>query len=90
MNLCVCVCLCYARFAQQCLTLFDPIDCKACQAPLSMGFSRQGYWRRLPIPPAVNLPDPGIKPTSLLSPALAGEFSTTAPPGKSKVWNKLC
>ena len=46
------------------------------QAPLSMGFSRQEYWSGLPCPPPGHLPDPGIKPTSLMSPALAGEFFT--------------
>ena len=52
------------------------------QASLSMGFSRQEYWSRLPCPPARDLPDPGIKPASLASPALAGRFFTTEPPGK--------
>ena len=32
------------KLAQPCLTLCDPMDCIACQAPLSMEFSRQGYW----------------------------------------------
>ena len=41
------------------------------QVPLSMGFSRQGYWSRLPCPPPEGLPNPGIKPMFLLSPALA-------------------
>jgi len=41
------------------------------QAPLSVGFSRQEYWNRLPFPPPGDLPNPGIKPTSLASPALA-------------------
>ena len=36
----------------------------ALQAPLSMGFSRQEYWRGLPFPPPGNLPNPGIKPKS--------------------------
>ena len=44
------------------------------QAPLSMGFSRQEYWSRLPCPPPGDLPDLGIKPTSFTAPALAGEF----------------
>ena len=44
------------------------------QAPLSMGFSRQEYWSGLPFPPPGDLPDPGIKPASLTSPALAGGF----------------
>ena len=51
----------------------------ACQAPLSMGFLRQEYWSRLPFPSPGDLPDSGIKPTS---PALAGGFFTTEPPGK--------
>ena len=54
----------------------------ACQAPLSMGFSRQEYWNGLPFPPPGNFPDPGIETTSPASPALAGRFFTTAPPGK--------
>ena len=54
----------------------------ACQAPLSMGFSRQEYWSGLSCPPSGDLPDLGIKPASLLSPALAGGFLTTEPPGK--------
>ena len=36
----------------------------ACQAPLSMGFSRQEYWSGLPCPPPGDLPHPGIKPAS--------------------------
>ena len=48
------------------------------QAPLSMGFSRQEYWSGLPCPPPGDLPDPGIEPSSLISPALAGGFFTTS------------
>ena len=47
------------------------------QAPLSMGFSRQEYWSGVPCPPLGDLPNPGIEPTSLSSPALAGGFFTT-------------
>jgi len=54
----------------------------ACQTPLYMIFSRQEYWSWLPFPTPGDLPDPGIKPTSLVSPALAGRFFTTAPSGK--------
>ena len=50
----------------------------ACQAPLSMGFSRQEYWSKLPFPPPGDLPDPGTEPMSLMSPALAGGFFTTS------------
>ena len=38
------------------------MDYIACQAPLSMGFSRQEYWSGFPFPSPVDLPDPGIKP----------------------------
>ena len=51
----------------------------ACQAPLSMGFSRQEYWRRFPFPPPGDLPAPGIEPVSPASPALADGFFTTGP-----------
>ena len=47
------------------------------QSPLSMGFSRK-YWGGLPCPPPGYLPNPGIKPTFLMSPALAGEFFSTS------------
>ena len=48
------------------------------QAPMSMGFSRQEYWSGLQCPSPEGLPDPGMEPTSLLSPVLAGEFLTTS------------
>ena len=51
----------------------------ACQAPLSMEFSRQEYSNKS-FPTPGNLPDPGIKAASLVSPA--GRFFTTVPPGK--------
>ena len=50
------------------------------QAPLSMGFPRQERWSGLPCPPPRELPDPGVEPASLLSPALAGRFFTTSAP----------
>ena len=40
------------------------MDCTACQALLSMGFSRQGYWSGLPFASPGDLPDPGIEPGS--------------------------
>ena len=45
---------------------------------LSMGFSRQEYWSGLLCPPPGHLPNPGIEPVSLTSPALAGWFLTTS------------
>ena len=61
----------------------------ACQVPLPMGFSKQGYWSGLPFPPPGDLPNPGIKLMSLVSPALAGRFFTTVPCGKSKPYITL-
>ena len=52
------------------------------QAPLSMEFSRQEYWRGLPFPTLGDLSDPGIELVSTVSSILAGRFFTTIPPGK--------
>ena len=54
------------------------------QAPLSMGFSRQEYWSGWPCPPPGDLPDPGLEPESLMSPASTGGFSIT-----STTWEAL-
>ena len=50
--------------------LFEAPWTIALQAPVSMGFSRQEYWGGLPFPSPGDLPDPGIKPTSLELPAM--------------------
>ena len=52
------------------------------QAPLSMVFLRQEYWGGLPFLYPGDFPDTGIEPTSTASPAPAGGFFTTVPPGK--------
>ena len=57
--------------------LFVTLWTIAHQAPLSMGFSWQEYWSGLPCPPPGDLPDPGIEPASLKSPALASRLFTT-------------
>ena len=49
--------------------LFETLWTVAHQAPLSTGFSTQEYWSGLPFPSPNNLPDPGIKPVSLVAPA---------------------
>ena len=46
-----------------------------------MEFSRQEYWSGLPFPPAEDPPNPGIEPTTPASPAMAGGFFITEPPG---------
>ena len=58
----------------------------ACQVPLSMGFPRQEHWSGLPFLSPAEIPDPGIEP---VSPALANEFLTTDPPGKSMIANTI-
>ena len=57
-----------------CIRLLATLWTVVCQAPLSMGFSRQEYWSGLPFPSPGDLPDPGIEPASPVSPALAGGF----------------
>ena len=54
------------------------------QTPLSVGFSRQEYWSGLPFPSLGDLPNPGIEPKPLISPAVAGRFFTT-----SATWEAL-
>ena len=61
----------HAKSLQLCPVLFNPIDCSP---PGSMGFSRQEYWIGLPCPPPWDLPDPGTEPSSLVSPAFAGQI----------------
>ena len=63
--------------ARSCLTLTP--QTVAYQVPLSMEFSRQEYWSRLPFPSAGDLPDPGIEPGS---PALQANSVLSEPPGK--------
>ena len=61
-----------------CVWLFVTLWTIVHQAPLSMGFSRQEYWSRLPFPPLGDLPTPGIEPVSLSSSTMAGRFFTTS------------
>ena len=55
------------------LVMYDSV---AHQAPLFMEFSQQGFWSGLSFPTPGEFPDPGTKPVSLASPALAGQFFT--------------
>ena len=65
--------MCVCSVAGSC-QLFETPQTVVRQAPLSMGFLRQEYWSGLPFPPLGDLPDPGIKPASPVSPALPGRF----------------
>ena len=74
-----------------CVQLFATL----CEAPLSMGFSRQKYWSGLPFPSPGDLPDPGTEPGSVTSPALARwVLYHCAPPGNLLEWiygiSELC
>ena len=72
-SVCVCVCVCVRVRALSHVQLFATPWTVACQAPLSMGFS-QARILELPFPPLGDLPNLGIEPMSLASPALAGGF----------------
>ena len=84
-----------AKSLQSCLTLCNPMNCSPPSSTVHED-SQQEYWSGLPCPPPGDLPDPGIEPASLMSPALAGSLSV-APPGKplrcllwSKWWQVIC
>ena len=75
--MCVCVCVCANKQVAGTLShaqLFVTPWTVAHQAPLSMEFSRQEYWSGLSFPSPDSLSDPGIEPTFLVYPALAGGF----------------
>ena len=78
--MCVCVCVCMHTHTLSHVLPFAAPWTAACQAPLSMEFSRQEYWSGWPFPPLVDPPGPGIEPTSLAFPALSGRFFITVPP----------
>ena len=72
--------LCGAKLLQSCLTLCDPMDC---QAPRPWDSPGKNNWSELPCPAPGDLPDPGIKPLSLMSPALTFMFFTTSTNNKN-------
>ena len=70
--------MCVCEYALSQVQLFETPWTVAHQVLLPMEFSRQAYWSGLPFPTPGDLPDPGIEPTSLVSPVLAGGFFTTS------------
>ena len=68
-------------WAQSCLTLCNPVDCSPPSSSVH-GISQARRLEWLPFPSPGDLPNPGIKP---MSPALAGRFFTSEPPGKPRV-----
>ena len=78
----------YAKLLS-CVRLFATPWTVAHQPPLSMGFPRPKWLSGLSFPTPRYVPDPGIKPASPVTPALAGRFFTTAPPmGSPSLCNK--
>ena len=77
------LCMCAKSFSH--VQLFVILWTISCQVPLSMGFSRQEYWSGSLCPPPGDLSDPGVEPSSLKCPALAGRFFTTITTWKAHV-----
>ena len=73
-----------AKSLQLCLNVRDTMDCTPPGSFVYVGFSRQDYWSGLPCLLPEDLPDPGIRPKSFMSPALASGFFTT-----SATWEAL-
>ena len=86
----MCVCVCVSAHLLSHAHLFATPWTVDRQAPLSMGFSRQEHCSELPIPPPRDLPDPGIEPSSRISPALAGGFFTTSATWEALKRPRLC
>ena len=84
LNMYVCM-LSRSSHVHLCATLWTA----ACQAPLSMGFSRQECQSGLPSPSPGNLPNPGIEPVSFMSPASPGEFFITSATWEPIYFNML-
>ena len=66
-----------AKSLQSCLTLYDPVDCRP-QGPSAHGILQARILEWVAKPPPGDLPNPGTKPTFLMSPALTGGFFTTS------------
>ena len=74
--MCAHKCACVCSLTQSCPTHCDSLDYSL------PGSSRQEYSSGLPFPTPGDLPNAGLEPESLVSPALAHGFFTTEPPGK--------
>ena len=85
--LCQTVHLKCAKSLQSCLTLCNPMNCSLPGSSIH-GILQARILEGLPCPPPGDLPNPGIEPVSLMSPALAGGFFTTEPVGWGRDANK--
>ena len=73
-----------AKSLQSCLTLCDPVDCSLSGSSVR-GILQARMLEWVAIPHCGDLPNPGIESVSLVSPALAGEFSTTSAPWEAHI-----
>ena len=78
-------CHCCCLVAKSCQLFCNPMDC-SWPGSLSMGFTRQEYWRELPFPPPGDLPNSGIEPRSS---ELQLDSSLSEPQGKSMFCHML-
>ena len=85
MCVCVCVLSCFGS-----VQLFGTIWTIACQASLSMGFSRQKYCSGFPCPSPGGLPNPAIEPMSFMSPALGRQHLLTSATWEAPNLHSLC
>ena len=72
-----------------CVWLFTTPWTVVLLAPQSMRCSRQEYWDGLPFPSPRDLPYPGIKTVSFMSPVMAGRFFTTSATWKAPHWSRI-
>ena len=77
----MCMCAVPAKSLQACLTLCYPIDCSLPDSSVH-GIFQARILEQVAIPPAGNLPNPGIEPASSEASVLAGRFFTIKPPRK--------
>ena len=85
---CVCMCVCARAHAPSCPTLCDPMDCSPPGSSVH-GIFQARILEWVSISYFRGSSDPGMEPTSLVSPALAGRFFNTGPPGKPLTNNIL-
>ena len=80
-----CVCLCARAYVQLLANPWNAVH----QAPLSIELSRQEHWSGFPFPTPGDIPDPGIQPESMASPALVSRFFTNSATWESHIYLKF-
>ena len=80
--------MCVCEHPQPCPTPCNLVDCSLPGSSVHE-LSQARNWSWFPFPPPEDLPDPGMKPLSLVSPGLAGGFFTAEPPGKTLITQRI-